>query len=345
MNRIRQVHVDTLSCEPILRKTPSGELLCVSQCGGVIEPAPENRVFFFHSQDDGETWSKPQSVYPEDGNAVYCTEVMVHEGVISVFLTLHSGRFLDWKNVVMQSRDNGYTWENAGPPPLLPTFTFMRGALTLKNGDILIAYHHFPVTQEENDRVLAFGGKAVWETNATYFESGVLRSTDNGKTYQKHVAGIWDRDATEMSLGWVWSEPTLAQLSDGTISMLLRKDRSGWLWRCDSKDGGQTWGEIYNTQIPNPSNKPKLIPLDDGRIALIHTPNNSAELRPGWGLRFPLQIWISSDDMQSWPYRETVTDFPGNYSYADGFYEDGHIKFTIEYNRHDVIFVDHTIKA
>ena len=32
--RIRQVHTDSLSCEPILRRTENGELLCVCQCDG-----------------------------------------------------------------------------------------------------------------------------------------------------------------------------------------------------------------------------------------------------------------------------------------------------------------------
>ncbi len=73
MNRIRLFHRDTLSCEPILRRTPGGELLCVAQCGDVREPAPGNRVYVFHSRDEGETWTSPVSIYPEDGQAVYAT--------------------------------------------------------------------------------------------------------------------------------------------------------------------------------------------------------------------------------------------------------------------------------
>lgn len=35
-----------------------------------------------------------------------------------------------------------------------------------------------------------------------------------------------------------------------------------------------------------------------------------------------------------------VTDFPGSYCYPDGFYEEGHILFTIEINRHEILFFD-----
>lgn len=74
---IKQIYTDSLSCEPLIERTANGELLCVCQCGGVSEPAPENRVYVFHSKDDGRTWSRKESIYPEDGQAVYCTELSV----------------------------------------------------------------------------------------------------------------------------------------------------------------------------------------------------------------------------------------------------------------------------
>ena len=342
MNRIKLVHTDSLSCEPILRKLPNGELVCVCQCGDVREPAPGNRVYFFHSKDDGETWSEKNSIYPEDGNAVYITEVSVYGSVISAYLTTHSGRFLDWKCIVMKSHDNGYTWEKAGEPPHFSGFTFIRGMIEAKNHNILIPYQHYPVTKEENDRVAHsdLEDKTVWATKTPYVEDGVLLSIDNGKTFARFPASKMN-----MEDGWIWSEPTIVELSDGTITMLLRKCRSGWLWRTDSKDGGKTWNEVYNTNIPNPSNKAKLIKLANNRIALIHTPNNEGMEKGTWAKRFPLQIWISDDDMKTWGYKKTITDFPGNYSYSDGFYENGHIKFTIEHNRHDILFIDHTIES
>lgn len=46
--RIRQVHTDSLSCEPILRRTENGELLCVCQCDGTCDLRPDNRTYVFH---------------------------------------------------------------------------------------------------------------------------------------------------------------------------------------------------------------------------------------------------------------------------------------------------------
>lgn len=331
---IHQIYTDSLSCEPLIERTANGDLLCVCQCGGVSEPSPENRVYVFRSKDNGKTWSEKESIYPEDGQAVYCTELSVAGDEITAYLTVHSGRFLDWKCFMMKSFDNGYTWNNFGSPPHFPEYTFIRAAIRTSNNRILIPYQTYPVTREEHDRILneETDKVIVANTKTPYCESGVLESCDNGQTYNIHTACRMD-----MTNGWIWSEPTIAELSDGTIAMIMRKCGSGWLYRSDSTDGGITWGKCYQLDIPNPSNKPRLIMLDNNRIALIHTPNHRI------GSRYPLELWISDDDMKTWSSKTILTDFPGNYSYSDGFYEDGHIRFVIEHNRHTILYFDVTI--
>jgi hypothetical protein len=337
--RIKLIHCDTLSCEPILRRMPDGNLLCVSQCGDTFEPAPGNRVYAFLSEDQGESWKNLGSVHPETGEAVYVTEVMVLDGVVSAFLEVHSGRFLNMRCVVMQSRDSGRTWTSAGAPPYFPTFCFVRGMIPLKNGEIILPCQYFPVSREENARLVIASHnitnpihqQIVCNAAIDYVGNDVIISGDKGKTFGRFTGPkIPVKGST--GRGWVWSEPTLAQLSDGRIVMLLRVDGSGCLWRSESQDMGRTWTEAVKTDIPNPGNKPKLIPLADGRIALIHTPNPRK--------RYPLAIWISDDDLVSFRDKRVVTDFPGSYCYPDGFFENGHILFTIEINRHEILFFD-----
>jgi hypothetical protein len=337
MNRIRLFHRDTLSCEPILRRTPGGELLCVAQCGDVREPAPGNRVYVFHSRDEGETWTSPVSIYPEDGQAVYATEVMVLDNVIHAFLTLHNGSFLNWKCVDMISRDDGYNWENAGAPPHLPSFAFVRGMIRRSDGGIVIPYQYYPISPRENDRLIA-EDKKVWDGNIDHVESGVLISGDGGSNYER-FSGVKIAIKGDTGQNWAWTEPTIAELSDGRLVMLLRVCGTGYLWRSESANGGKTWSEAVRTDIPNPSNKPKLISLDDGRIALIHTPNPKV----GFENRNPLSVWVSDDDLQTFRAKLDVTDFPGCYCYPDGIYENGSVLFTIEYNRHDILFVEQEV--
>jgi hypothetical protein len=341
--KIKLIHSDTLSCEPILRRMPDGSLLCVSQCGGVTEPAIENRVFAFQSLDEGESWKKIGSVYPETGEAVIATEVMVLDGVVHVFLEVHNGRFLNMRSFVMQSRNSGKTWTDAGPPPHFPTFCFIRSMLPLKNGEIILPCQYFPITAEENARLVLSNHnianlhhqRGMEDARIDHVGNDLIISSDRGQTFER-VSGPRFSIKGESGRAWIWNEPTLAQLSDGTIVMLLRVDGSGCLWRSESKDNGRTWSEAVQTSIPNPGNKPKLIPLSDGRIALIHTPNPN----PSFNGRNPLALWISDDDLASFSDQRIITDFPGNYCYPDGFHENGHILFTIEINRHDILFFD-----
>ena len=340
--RIKLVHCDTLSCEPILRRMPDGNLLCVSQCGDVTEPAPGNRVYTFISRDNGNTWGPAVQLYPESGEAVYSTEVMVLDGRIYAFLQIHSGRFLNMRCVVMRSDDSGISWVKAAPSPCFPTFCFHRGMLPLTNGEIALPYMRFPISEAENMRLVLANHnvaiqhqQAIWNANIDQIENGVIISADRGKTYQA-FRGPCIPLKGETGWGWVWPEPTLAQLADGTIVMLLRVDGSGVLWRSESPDNGRTWTEAKRTDIPNPGNKPKLIPLPDGRIALIHTPHPS----PGYQNRYPLALWISHDNLLTFADKRVVTEFPGNYCYPDGIFENGHILFTIEINRHEILFFD-----
>lgn len=337
MDRITLVHKDSLSCEPILRRMANGELLIVSQCGDVTEPAPGNRVYAFHSRDNGQSWGKKEAVYPEDGQAVYLTEVTVLDGEVTVYLTVHNGYFLNWTCVMVKSRDNGYTWDAPVPTPCFPRFTFIRGLIKLSSGELLLAYQHYPVTADENERVLK-AGQRLYDMNIDYVESGTMISTDGGKTFTARP-GVRTAFGGDTGRKWVWSEPTIAELSDGRVGMLIRVDGSGCLWYAQSKDKGKTWSEAVPTAIPNPSSKPKLIALDGGGIALIHTPNPQV----GMEHRNPLSVWISKDDMQTWPYQHVVTSFPGSFCYPDGICEEGRLLFSIEYNRHDILFVEHIV--
>ena len=343
MTRMKLIHNDTLSCEPILRRMPDGSLLCVCQCGDVTEPAPGNRVYCFRSEDNGETWSSPYSIYPENGEAVYLTEVNVLHGIVRVYLELHSGRFLNMRCTVMESRDSGKTWTDAGAPAYYPNFCFVRGMLRMSNGEIVLPCQYFPISPEENERLNALNDgisdfrkqKGVWDADIDHVENNLLISSDEGQSFT-NVRGPVIPIKGSTGRNWAWTEPTLAELSNHTLVMLLRVDGTGCLWRSESQDFGRTWSDPAPTDIPNPSNKPKLIPLPDGRIALIHTPNPVC----GFVHRNPLAIWISDDNMKTWSDQRILSDMPLYYCYPDGFYENGHILFTIELNRHEILFAD-----
>ena len=335
MDTIRLVHTDTLSCEAILRRTPKGSLVIVSQCGGTKEPDPQNRVYLFRSEDEGQTWSSPVPVVPENGRAQYQTEVSVIGDEIYIFMTEHDGNFTDFHSYIVCSTDDGKTFRYFGDVPLKKGFCFVRGMLEY-HGKYLFPYQNYPVPPQ-CDMQLRQEGRKIWESGIEFAEMGVLSTTDM-RTFEASAREV--RLPLRLEDGtprWVWPEPTLAPLSDGSLAMLLRFDGRGRLYRSDSADGGRSWGAAVPTDIPNPANKPKLLPLRDGRIALLNTPDE----RTGYRYRCPLSLWVSNDDMRTWKYRRDLVTFPGWLSYPDGICSaDGtQILFAFEFNRHDIYFM------
>lgn len=342
MTNIVMVHRDSLSCETILRQAPNGDLIIIAQCGGFTEPAIENRVYLFRSQDGGKTWSKPTDIYPMENRAVYCTEVTVFDGVITAYLTIHNGKFVDYEHIKLISRDNGYTWENGGRIEWFDSFVFIRGGIELKNGKRLLAFQNYPGAEKYNS-VLSQNNEYIWKADIPYVENGVI---------------IMDKDEKNAVIGgtvklpmtfnnrriWQWSEPTVVELDNGQLTMLLRFTGTGYLWRSDSFDGGMTWTEAYKTDIPNPGNKPKLIKGKNGEIILLNTPNNATTV--DLINRNPLSVWISYDNLKTFEYKKDLIDFKAYLSYPDGIISDDgeRVLFAFELNRHDVYFVEHEIK-
>ncbi len=339
MHRMKLVHRDTLSCEPILRRMPNGELLLVSQCGDVTEPAPGNRVYVFHSTDEGESWSAPVLIRPDDGRAVYLTEVSVIGQKIIVYLTLHTGYFVDWVCDRMVSLDSGYTWFSIGPVPGYETYAFPRGMIRLKDGRLMMAMQCYPIDERENARLRDNHLQVYHDAMAPYVTNALVVSADEGETWE--TLGHTDIPMSlEKGRLWIWSEPTILELTDGRIAMYLRWGGTGRLYYAESTDGGRTLSAPVPTDIPNPSNKPKLLRMEDGRIALIHTPNS----HQGFAGRNPLAIWLSDDELASFSDRRVITRFPGAFCYPDGFSQGDHIHFAIEYNRHDILYIDADMK-
>lgn len=338
MVNVKLVHRTLLSCEAIVRRCPNNELILICQCGDITEPAPLNRVFVWHSKDDGKTWSKPELIIPEDGRAIYQTEVSVIKDEIRCYLTAHDGKFCNYECFVVSSFDNGYTWNNTGKVNEIEGFVFIRGLLINKNGDHILPYQNYPISKEE-DLVLHQNNKYIWDSKIEHSKTGTLVSKDGGKTYQKSNDVLFPLFINTQKR-WVWSEPTVAYLSNNDLVMLMRVCKTGYLYKSISKDNGKTWSKPQKTDIPNPSNKAKLINMEDGRIALLNTPNSNL----GMGSRTPLSLWISDDDMKTWSYKKDLVTFDGWCSYPDGFIENKTLYLSFEFNRHDVYFLKYKIE-
>ena len=165
----------------------------------------------------------------------------------------------------------------------------------------------------------------AWD--GSHDDSGVLRSTDQGRT--------WQRISVPGSLGCV--HMNIVPAANG--QSLLAFFRSRWadhIYRTQSDDGGRTWQTPQPTQLPNNNSSVQALRLADGRLAMIFNASsaaNATERRESlydeledtgegsqgatvaapaarkafWGApRAPMTLALSADDGLTWPWQRNL---------------------------------------
>lgn len=326
MDRLTHVYKgipgDHCVCDQALRQMPDGTWAIIFMIGGDHEPRKDNYIAICRSDDHGQTWSDPTPVFRLADRGTLLSEVIVHNNNITIFAHSHQGFFEDWQCFTLTSSD-GYTWGDPKPFEPFPRRTFVRNLYISTWGSWYLPFQSYDTESEPTPSHLKDGSNK-WGIN------GVLISNDEGQT--------WIKSET-LGPQSGWNENNLVELSDSRLAMLCRADGTGRLSYSQSTDLGLSWVPWSDSDIPNPGSKFRLHRLKDGRILLIHNPNSKS------GIRNPLSLWISNNDMQSWNHKRVITDFPGKLSYPDGFVEEdeSYVHFAFDYNRHDLISVSSSI--
>jgi predicted neuraminidase len=127
-------------------------------------------------------------------------------------------------------------------------------------------------------------------------------------------------------------QPTILFQPDGKLQALGRtkQNRIFEIW---SEDGGQTWGEMKLTTLPNPNSGIDAVTLRDGRQLLVY--NHSTKGRS------PLNVAVSEDG-KVWQSALTLEDEPGKqFSYPAVIQtKDGLVHITYTWKR---LRIKHTI--
>ena len=132
-------------------------------------------------------------------------------------------------------------------------------------------------------------------------------------------------------------QPTLWESEPGSVHALLRT-AAGYLWRVDSIDFGKTWGDVYETALPNNNSGADVVKLKNGRLLLVMNP-----VPKNWGPRTPLTLMISDDNGENWTAMAHLEDegaFLGSqeFSYPTiDLANDGGVVISYTWKRDDVI--------
>ncbi len=104
-------------------------------------------------------------------------------------------------------------------------------------------------------------------------------------------------------------QPSIVRKKDGTLYTLMRDNGPvpKRLHQSESKDNGETWSPVTDSNIPNPGSGAEIINLKNGHWALIY--NDTEESRSS------LAVSISDDDGKTWKWtRHLELDPPVNES-------------------------------
>lgn len=164
--------------------------------------------------------------------------------------------------------------------------------------------------------------------NGSHDTAAVGLSHDGGKT--------WQLEELVQSIGCVHMSPV--SLEGDHFAAFFRRRQADFVYRTESRDGGQSWSMPQATDVPNNNSSIAAIRLDDGRVAMICNPVNAAQstdrraslydelgenddrpdadpaggCTPVWGVpRAPVALCLSEDGGNTFPVRLLIEDGPG----------------------------------
>lgn len=280
-------------------KNEKGDLL-VAYFGGTKEGSQDVGIWLSR-RIDGD-WQEPRRIKYIYG-LPHWNPILHQDGdrVILYYKVGHNCR--EWYTMVSESYDFGETWTESREA-VLGDHT----SRIVTKCAILVA---------DDGRWLAGSS----HESSTTWDCCIEISNDKGKTWTMHPIPFTHLSELQVRQGADGIiQPAIWQSGERTFHCLMRSSR-GYIYRSDSEDGGETWCEAYQTELPNNNSGISVARMPDHALVLVFNP-----ISTNWGERTPLSAVISEDNGKTWSERYDFETAPGEYSYpyviADGKYID-----------------------
>ena len=224
--------------------------------GGPAISAPRGgRAHIMHSDDGGETWSKPETLVDTEGDDRHATVIELDDGTLLGTFATWPWRSAARKNVTkgsgyMLSDDGGKTWSEPMSPPGFPE---ARPAGFGNGSAIQLA-----------DRTVMWVMNVDLEAKPETAALGIYISSDLGKTFELVSIICADHDI---------SEPSVAELADGRLVLITRDQGE----ICFSDDAGRTWSDLVSPGVR--MFDPHLLMMPNGILACFHGSIQCHDLR------------------------------------------------------------------
>jgi len=245
---------------PVLIKLNDGTLGAVVR-GGAPHIGIKGRLDWIHSENGGETWSNPSVIVDSEFDDRNPALGQMADGTI-IMAYAEASTYNDkgefdtsigaYTLFYVISNDNGKTWSKKIPFPNIP----------IKNGS---PFGKIILLPDGTAIMPVYGGYdsnykgTVKIPENTKIISGLLRSTDNGRTW---------RDFSIIS-ATNHNETAIVYLPDGRLIAMMRTESDGRLDQSESTDNGYMWSEPKPVTLPS-QHPADLCLLKDGRLILVY---------------------------------------------------------------------------
>ena len=295
---------------PQIARLGDGRLFAV--WGGEGKSDPNARVYGAFSADGAKTWTPPRMLIDDpamddgdpnilvDGNTVwvYATRVRIPNDIRKAW------------TFMVKSTDNGNTWSTPKEIHIPRQYTpgKQHNGIRLRDGSYAMGISW---------DLWAEKGMAARTEGEMYLASGLLLSTD-GENWTLH-GNIYAQTEDKVRPGFTngLCEPSIVQLADGEILMILRSGGPRH-YETRSRDGGHTWTSPVPSALTG-ANTP---------TALWRNERNANEIVAVWNSnplnRWPLVAALSSNGGRSWSAPRVLANpgrqvsYPGITATQDG---------------------------
>ncbi len=258
---------------------PNGDFLAACFSGSA-EKNPDIADVYMRKKAGEDKWSPPEVFHKTPGRSEgnTCFVIDTDGKLWLIFNTMWGKGWTMTKIRYKTSTDNGYTWSEP------------------------IWYHKFYGWLIRNRPLILDNGELLVPTYSEFisYKSFVQITADHGKTWKKYgrVGGIKKP----------CMQPCIVQLADKTLLMYCRTAGGlGKIYQSRSTDRGHHWTDPVPTEFPNPNAGIDLIRSREGDLLVVY--NDSTKERT------PLNVALSADEGKTWPWKKTLEDTPGEYSY------------------------------
>lgn len=251
-----------------------------------------------YSDDQGVTWSDPEPLPTGEAKMNFggSSFLMLPDRLLFGFWARDTEKVASM--YLIESRDHGKSWSERWR--ITPETPGWGTEWTTTNNDRLLRL--------SSGRLL-FPCQVMASRPDSSTERGIVvgHSDDSGKNWRWTEVLEFKDSVPGHAIPPKAHEPSVVELSDGSLYMLVRATR-GMFFEARSTDSGETWSALVPSDIPSMTAPPYLKKLQDGRIVLLWNRPSEAQMadprfKPvmfGYLKRHTLSLAVSNDDARSW---------------------------------------------